>query len=106
MIPSSRQPDVKHQALARVQFHFVPRAPWDEETPDKYDEAAFHPVRVGDLYDNNYKVIRKLGVGAYSTVWLANDIRYRIRALVFRLMCVQKRPRCCVESPQKGSWAT
>jgi hypothetical protein len=42
---------------------------------------------VGDVYDNNYKVIRKLGFGAYSTIWLANDIRYRNSDLIFKLMC-------------------
>lgn len=46
----------------------------DEESPVHYKPGGFHPVRVGDLYED-YKVIRKLGAGAYSTVWLAEDRR-------------------------------
>ena len=47
---------------------------FEEETPDKYTSAGFLPVRIGDLF-NHYKVVHKLGYGAYSTVWLAEDVR-------------------------------
>jgi len=59
-----------------VSFRNVRRPPWEEESPDKYDPGGFHSVRVGDIYNHRYQVIRKLGAGAYSTVWMANDMRY------------------------------
>jgi hypothetical protein len=46
----------------------------EEESPDRYIQGGFHPVRVGDIF-NGYRVIRKLGAGAFSTVWLADDLK-------------------------------
>ena len=50
-----------------------------EEWPAVYEMhpkgRGFHPVRVGDVY-SHYKIIRKLGYGAYSTVWLAEEIQF------------------------------
>ncbi|CVL11854.1 related to dis1-suppressing protein kinase dsk1 [Fusarium proliferatum] len=43
---------------------------------EDYRPGGFHPVHLGDLFnDGQFKVIRKLGEGAYSTVWLAHDLR-------------------------------
>lgn len=43
---------------------------WIEE----YRPGNFHPIHFGDLLDDGrYRVIRKLGYGSYSTVWLARD---------------------------------
>lgn len=64
------------------------RAPGDQERRFKdirspcewiedYHPGGFHPVHLGDLFnDGQFKVIRKLGEGAYSTVWLAHDLRW------------------------------
>lgn len=38
--------------------------------------GGYHHVKVGDLYNGKYHVIRKLGWGHFSTVWLAWDIQY------------------------------
>lgn len=36
--------------------------------------GGYHPVHIGDVYKNGqYKVIRKLGWGHFSTVWLVED---------------------------------
>ena len=37
--------------------------------------GGYHPVRVGDLFNNRYSIIRKLGWGHFSTVWLAWDVK-------------------------------
>jgi len=35
--------------------------------------GGYHPVSVGDVFKFRYKVVRKLGWGHFSTVWLADD---------------------------------
>lgn len=41
----------------------------------KCHAGGYHPVRVGELYSNGrYVVVRKLGWGHFSTVWLVRDI--------------------------------
>jgi len=45
------------------------------ETVRHYTDSGFHPVRPGEVYaDGRYKIIRKLGYGSYSTVWLTEEI--------------------------------
>jgi serine/threonine-protein kinase SRPK3 len=50
----------------------------EDEDPTAYEEGDFYPVRVGEVFGGNYKIIRKLGCGGYSTVWLAEDTRCKI----------------------------
>ncbi|KAI9612384.1 hypothetical protein KEM48_004115 [Puccinia striiformis f. sp. tritici PST-130] len=46
----------------------------DEEKPSDYDKGGYHPVRVGERFNHDrYLVVRKLGWGHFSTVWLAHD---------------------------------
>lgn len=46
------------------------------EWVEDYRPGGYHPVHLGDVFNNGrYKVIRKLGEGSYSTVWLAHDLR-------------------------------
>ncbi|PHH52900.1 Serine/threonine-protein kinase SKY1 [Ceratocystis fimbriata CBS 114723] len=43
---------------------------------EDYYPGNYHPVILGDVFKNGqYKVIRKLGDGAFSTVWLARDLK-------------------------------
>lgn len=37
--------------------------------------GGYHPVRIGDLFNNRYHVVRKLGWGHFSTVWLCWDMK-------------------------------
>ncbi|KAH9874832.1 hypothetical protein J1614_004319 [Plenodomus biglobosus] len=42
------------------------------EWAEEYSPGRFHPVNLGDTFHHGkYRVIRKLGNGSYSTVWLA-----------------------------------
>lgn len=44
------------------------------EEPDHYKAGGFHPISLGDTFDScQYTILRKLGYGQYSTVWLARD---------------------------------
>ncbi|KAJ2347844.1 hypothetical protein GGF43_004671, partial [Coemansia sp. RSA 2618] len=46
----------------------------EEEDIEDYRKGGYHPVKLGDSFKNNqYKVVRKLGWGHFSTVWLAYD---------------------------------
>jgi serine/threonine-protein kinase SRPK3 len=45
-----------------------------EEGRDEYRPGGFHPVYIGDVYAGKYKVLNKIGYGAYSTVWLVKDL--------------------------------
>jgi len=44
---------------------------------EAYRPGGLHPIHLGDtLCQERYKIIRKLGYGSFSTVWLAHDRRY------------------------------
>ncbi|KAI0072575.1 kinase-like protein [Panus rudis PR-1116 ss-1] len=46
----------------------------DEEDWEDYVKGGYHPVHIGDEFsDGRYVVVRKLGWGHFSTVWLAKD---------------------------------
>lgn len=46
----------------------------DVESASGYRPGGFHPMHLGDLIDNKrYKVVHKLGYGAYATIWLCRD---------------------------------
>lgn len=47
----------------------------DDEGEDSYKEGGYHPVHIGEVYNDRYKVVSKLGWGHFSTVWLCEDIR-------------------------------
>jgi len=36
--------------------------------------GGYHPVKIGDLFNGKYHIIRKLGWGHFSTVWLCWDL--------------------------------
>ncbi|KAL4935707.1 hypothetical protein BDV06DRAFT_217227 [Aspergillus oleicola] len=60
------------------------------EEPDYYTAGGFHPISLGNSFHNGqYTILRKLGYGQYSTVWLASDSkRQRYVALkVLRADC-------------------
>ncbi|CAK7201143.1 hypothetical protein SEUCBS139899_003845 [Sporothrix eucalyptigena] len=44
------------------------------EWAESYRPGKYHPVDLGDvLVDDRFTVVRKLGYGSFSTVWLAHD---------------------------------
>lgn len=46
----------------------------DEEDSEDYCKGGYHPVSVGEQFkDGKYTVVRKLGWGHFSTVWLSRD---------------------------------
>lgn len=48
----------------------------EEEDWEDYTKGGYHPVHIGDAFsDGRYIVVRKLGWGHFSTVWLARDTK-------------------------------
>jgi serine/threonine protein kinase len=60
----------------------VPSGPRWEEPLKYYIPGGYHPISLGDVFQHRYKIVRKLGWGGYSTVWLAHDQMY-----AFLLFC-------------------
>ncbi|KAL3422803.1 hypothetical protein PVAG01_04550 [Phlyctema vagabunda] len=46
----------------------------EEETLGSYEADRYYPVHIGELFENRYQVIGKLGFGSQSTVWLCRDL--------------------------------
>ncbi|RDW90043.1 uncharacterized protein DSM5745_01818 [Aspergillus mulundensis] len=50
----------------------------EEEIPDyKHNPDRFYPVQLGEVFNERYQTIAKLGFGTSSTTWLARDLRDR-----------------------------
>ena len=58
------------------------------EWVEDYHPGGYHPVHLGNVFNNQYKVLRKLGEGSYSTVWLARDLKYVLPTLSSRYVCL------------------
>mmetsp|Transcript_23026 Transcript_23026/g.74079 ORF Transcript_23026/g.74079 Transcript_23026/m.74079 type:complete len:563 (-) Transcript_23026:340-2028(-) len=46
----------------------------EAEPTEDYVVGGYHRVMIGDIYDNRYRVVKKLGWGVYSTVWQCVDV--------------------------------
>ncbi|KAH8904753.1 serine threonine protein kinase, CMGC group [Coniochaeta sp. PMI_546] len=49
----------------------------EEELLPDYIASRYFPVRIGEVLNNRYQIVGKLGFGATSTVWLARDLHGR-----------------------------
>ncbi|KAJ5405013.1 protein kinase [Penicillium sp. CMV-2018d] len=47
----------------------------EEQTLPFHHRKYYYPVKIGQVFKDRYRIIAKLGYGAYSTVWLAWDER-------------------------------
>ncbi|KAG6263552.1 hypothetical protein E4U48_006685 [Claviceps purpurea] len=45
----------------------------DVENLNRYRPGGYHPIHIDDRLNERYRIVDKLGHGAYSTVWLAID---------------------------------
>jgi serine/threonine-protein kinase SRPK3 len=46
----------------------------EEETIPDYVASRYYPVRIGEVFQDRYQVVSKLGFGTSSTAWLAQDL--------------------------------
>ena len=47
-----------------------------DEGEEGYRPGGYHPVNVGERYNSRYTVIKKLGWGHFSTVWMVQDKKH------------------------------
>ncbi|KAF7324760.1 Protein kinase [Mycena kentingensis (nom. inval.)] len=59
-----------------LDFFNIPGA----ENPADYHPGGLHPVHLGDIFNDRYKVTHKLGYGTTSTIWLVEDVKTRTLA--------------------------
>lgn len=45
----------------------------EDEGEDGYKPGGYHAVKIGEVYNQRYVVIKKLGWGHFSTVWMVKD---------------------------------
>ncbi|KAJ5110471.1 Protein kinase dsk1 [Penicillium argentinense] len=70
--PSTVKPGVSR--TPSVESTPEPENTAEEEDSEDYCKGGYHPVAVGETYNNGrYVVVRKLGWGHFSTVWLSRD---------------------------------
>ncbi|XP_064106519.1 SRSF protein kinase 1-like isoform X5 [Macrobrachium nipponense] len=67
--PDGRRPSLLH----RLKALSTKKKSYDKNS--EYGIGGYHPVKIGDLFYNRYHVIRKLGWGHFSTVWLCWDLQ-------------------------------
>lgn len=47
----------------------------EQEDVTQYRRGGYHPIHLGDILHERYRVVRKIGWGHFSTVWLCRDLR-------------------------------
>uniref|UniRef100_A0A8D2JLX4 non-specific serine/threonine protein kinase n=1 Tax=Varanus komodoensis TaxID=61221 RepID=A0A8D2JLX4_VARKO len=79
----SLRPETQHRGPATHSENDIPEQEEEilgsdddeQEDPNDYCKGGYHLVKIGDLFNGRYHVIRKLGWGHFSTVWLSWDIQ-------------------------------
>jgi hypothetical protein len=54
-----------------------------EEPLSDYDIGGYHRASIGDLLASRYRILRKVGWGVYSTVWLVRDEMFVSSSIFF-----------------------
>ena len=66
----------------------APDVPIEEERKATYNAQHFYPVKLGQIFDDAYQVIAKLGYGGSSTVWLAKDVHRYVSVVTKLASCI------------------
>ncbi|KAJ5180238.1 hypothetical protein N7492_003448 [Penicillium capsulatum] len=56
-------------AKDRIEYNWIRGV----ESLEEYRHGGYHPIMIGDMLYDRYRIADKLGFGGYSTVWLAQD---------------------------------
>ncbi|EAS33460.3 CMGC/SRPK protein kinase [Coccidioides immitis RS] len=69
------------------------RLPVEEECSSSYSPNHFYPVRLGEIFNERYQVVAKLGFSSNSTIWLAKDLhQWRWRSARYVAVKVNANP--------------
>lgn len=73
-IPDLRSPSAPRSFPALGWEAIDPSIPIEEESIPTYRPDKFYPVYIGEVFDQRYQVVGKLGYGSSATVWLCRDL--------------------------------
>lgn len=59
---------------SKAEEPYFDRFPEEDIVQPKRGGGYFYPVWFGQILGDRYRVARKLGYGAFSSVWLAQDL--------------------------------
>lgn len=76
----------------------IPTGETEQENADKYCEGGYHPIRIADVIDDRYHIVRKIGYGHFSTVWLTWDATSPLHDPEFRALKVSKSDKVFVDA--------
>lgn len=48
----------------------------EEEIMPEYNSEHFYPVRLGEVFNDRFQTVAKLGYGSSLTIWLARDLQW------------------------------
>lgn len=51
-----------------------PSVELDEETLPTYQPEKYYPIDQGEILNDQYQILAKIGYGVTSTVWLTKDL--------------------------------
>nr|XP_057909932.1 SRSF protein kinase 2-like [Doryrhamphus excisus] len=74
---SAPDPPASPKSVPVLQHPAPPEAvgPYDDqENPAEYGIGGYYPVDIGEIFVDRYQVVKKLGWGHFSTVWLCWDM--------------------------------
>jgi serine/threonine-protein kinase SRPK3 len=74
-LSSSTRPRSDPQSFPSHGFTTLDKTvPFEEEAVPDYNPDFFYPVRIGELFNDRYQIVSKLGYGTSSTIWLSRDL--------------------------------
>ncbi|KAK9237119.1 kinase-like domain-containing protein [Lipomyces kononenkoae] len=73
---STARPDSQPRAFPSEGFDAIGKDQLvEEETMPEYMSEHFYPVRLGEVFNDRFQTVAKLGYGTSSTIWLARDLQ-------------------------------
>ncbi|KAI9815853.1 MAG: hypothetical protein M1826_001951 [Phylliscum demangeonii] len=84
-----------NQSGYKARFHTIIGA---SEYLEAYRPGGYHPVHLDEVFNNRYRVIRKLGCGFFSSVWLAVDATKQQGYVALKIMRADASKSCLPET--------
>ncbi|SMR63713.1 unnamed protein product [Zymoseptoria tritici ST99CH_1A5] len=72
-LPWTRRPSLQRCRKDYRLLSATSRLQIEEQSLPRFHQKRYFPVNIGQVFNNRYRIIAKLGYGANSTVWLARD---------------------------------